>query len=107
MKLPAAEEPKQEESKADGGDVTAGSHLKKPEDLTGFPVFPDGQQGSSVARFNTREVWEELKDKIDEQGVSYKTCIFSGCQNTDSGIGCYAGSHKGYYQFASLFDQVI
>ena len=33
--------------------------------------------------------------------------ILSGCQNVDSGIGCYAGSHDSYYTFANLFDNVI
>jgi hypothetical protein len=48
-----------------------------------------------------------LKDKKDSSGVSFKTCILSGCQNTDSGIGVYAGSHKGYTEFAALFDPII
>ena len=33
--------------------------------------------------------------------------ILSGCQNVDSGIGCYAGSHDSYSTFANLFDKVI
>ena len=33
--------------------------------------------------------------------------ILSGCQNIDSGIGVYAGSHDSYYTFGNLFDQVI
>ena len=33
--------------------------------------------------------------------------ILSGCQNTDSGIGCYAGSHDSYTTFSDLFDKVI
>ena len=48
-----------------------------------------------------------MKDKKDSSGVSFKTCILSGCQNTDSGIGVYAGSHKGYTEFAALFDPMI
>ena len=80
--------------------------MKKPEDITGFPIFPAGTT-SSLSRHLTRDVWNELKDKSDSCGVSFKTCILSGVQNTDSGIGCYAGSHKGYYEMASLFDGVI
>jgi len=30
--------------------------------------------------------------------------ILSGCQNVDSGIGVYAGSHDAYYSFENLFD---
>ena len=33
--------------------------------------------------------------------------ILSGCQNIDSGIGGYAGSHDSYTTFADLFDKVI
>ena len=33
--------------------------------------------------------------------------ILSGCQNIDSGIGVYAGSHDSYYTFGDLFDKII
>ena len=52
-------------------------------------------------------MWNELKDKKDSAGVSFKTCILSGCQNTDSGIGVYAGSHDSYTAFAPLMDKII
>jgi len=87
-------------------ETVCGSHLKKPEDIVGFPIFPEGTK-SLLSKHLTRDVWEKLKDAKDEQGVSFKQCILSGCQNTDSGIGCYAGSHAGYTQFADLFDPVI
>ncbi len=87
-------------------DVTCGSQLSSSENLTGFPVFPEGTK-SSVARFNTRRVWDELKDKKDAHGVSYKLCIFSGCKNVDSGIGVYCGSHDSYKIFSPLMDKVI
>ena len=39
------------------GDVQAGPRLKKPEDLTGFPVFgPDVK--SLLSRNLTRQMWE-------------------------------------------------
>ena len=43
-------------------DTTCGPHLKKPDDIDGFPVFPAGQQGSLLYKFLTREVWDQLKD---------------------------------------------
>lgn len=55
----------------------------------------------------TKEVWDEYKDQKDDAGVSFKTCIFSGCQNVDSGVGVYAGSHSSYKKFNKLFDGVI
>lgn len=33
--------------------------------------------------------------------------ILSGCVNTDSGIGVYAGSHEAYRVFAPLMDKII
>ncbi len=87
-------------------DVVCGSQLNSWENLTGFPVFPE-DNNSCVARFNTREVWDELKDKKDAHGVSYKLCIYSGCKNLDSGIGVYAGSHDSYKTFSPLMDKII
>ena len=59
-------------------DVKCGSHLKSVDDLTGFPEFPEGTR-SSLSRHLTRAVWDELHDKKDAAGVSFKTCIISGC----------------------------
>ena len=33
--------------------------------------------------------------------------ILSGCQNVDSGIGIYAGSHDSYTTFAEVFDDIV
>ncbi len=100
--------PKQdeEEEPSNAPDVTCGSHLKSIDDLTGFPVFPEGTT-SAVSRFNTREMWKQFHDKKDVYGVPYKLCIFSGCKNVDSGIGVYCGSHDSYKTFSPLLDQVI
>ena len=89
-----------------GPKPNCGDHLKFPEDIKEFPVFPAGTK-SLLCKHLTPEVWEQYKDSSDECGVSFKQCILSGCQNIDSGIGCYAGSHKGYTDFAALFDPVI
>ena len=42
-----------------------------------------------------------------DEKVTFKTCIFSGIANPDSGIGVYAGSHQAYTKFNKLFDKVI
>lgn len=39
--------------------------------------------------------------------MSFKTCVFSGIKNLDSGIGVYAGSHQAYSKFNKLFDPII
>ncbi len=69
-----------------------GRHLKKVEDLKSFPIFKEGERGSMLCKYLTEDVWNDLHDKHDALGVSFKTCILSGCQNTDSGIGVYAAS---------------
>ena len=59
-------------------DVQCGSHLKTPEQITGFPVFPEGTK-SLLSKHLTRDVWEQLKDVQDDVGVSFPICILSGC----------------------------
>ena len=40
-------------------------------------------------------------------GFPFKHAILSGCQNVDSGIGVYAGSHDSYKTFSGMFDPII
>ena len=87
-------------------EVKCGPHLTKEEMLTGYPVFPEGTK-SLLCKHLSRELWNELKDKKDAHGVSFKKAILSGCQNIDSGIGVYAGSHDSYTVFAPLMDKII
>lgn len=87
-------------------DVQAGEGLKTPEDVTGMPQFPEGTK-SLVCKYLTRSVWNQLADKKDKHGFSFKQAIFSGVRNVESGIGVYAGSHDTYYTFAPLMDKII
>lgn len=89
------------------GRTVVGSWLKTKEDLKEFPLFPEGADKSVLAKYLSEDIWNEYKDKVDEQGVDFRTCVFSGCKNTDSSIGVYAGSHSSYTAFNKLFDQVI
>ena len=86
--------------------IKGGPHLKKPEDITGMVEFPAGTT-SLLSKYLTPEVFAEYQGKKDKAGVSFEQMILSGCQNTDSGIGCYAGSHDSYTTFSKLFDKVI
>ena len=83
-----------------------GDHLQSPDDLTGMPTFPEGTK-SALSRNLTKAIWDKYKDKSDSAGVSFKTCIFSGCKNLDSGIGCYAGSEDSYTAFKDFFDKIV
>lgn len=83
-----------------------GSHLKTPEDLTGFPTFPQGTK-SLLMKHLSRDLWSRLSGQKDNYGFSFKQAIFSGCKNTDSGIGVYAGSDDSYVKFADFFDLIV
>lgn len=83
------------------------SPYKSAEQLQDFNKLFLGETNSSLKRNLTEEIWNEYKDQKDKYGVSFKTCIFSGCKNLDSGIGLYAGSHDSYQCFHKLFDKVI
>jgi creatine kinase/arginine kinase len=81
--------------------------FKSASELVDFDGFFHESSNSSLKRNLTKEIWEEYKDEVDEQGVTFKTMIFSGIKNQDSGIGLYAGSHNSYTKFEKLFDKVI
>ena len=68
--------------------------------------FPAGTK-SLLCKYLTPEVFKKYQGKKDSCDVSFEQCILSGCQNVDSGIGAYAGCHKGYYDFEDLFDKII
>ena len=77
------------------------------ESLADFDTFFTDGCKSQLKQCLTKEIWEEYKDQSCDAGVSFKTCIFSGIANQDSGIGAYAGSHQAYTKFEKLFDQII
>jgi creatine kinase/arginine kinase len=60
-----------------------------------------------LARCLTPKIWEQLKDKTDKYGFTFKQAIYSGSKWTESGVGVYAGSHDSYYAFAPFFDKII
>lgn len=92
--------------KTSGETIKVGPHLEKPEDLTAFPEFPPGTK-SLLSKYLSKDVWNKLQSKSDKFGYPFKSAIFSGCKNTDSGIGVYAGSHDSYTVFAPLFDKIV
>merc|ERR1711990_1336209 len=81
--------------------------FKSSAELVDYSTFFHESSNSALKRNLSQEIWEEYKDQTDEQGVTFKTMIFSGIKNQDSGIGLYAGSHNSYTKFNKLFDKVI
>jgi hypothetical protein len=55
----------------------------------------------------TPQIWDKFKDKKDKFGFSFKQAIFSGCQNVESGVGVYAGSHDSYVAFKEFTDKIV
>lgn len=83
------------------------SAFKSADELKDFETFFPAGTKSALSKCLTKEIWEEYKDESCAEGVTFKTCIFSGVKNLDSGIGVYAGSHDAYTKFNKLFDKVI
>ena len=71
-----------------------------------YPDFTK-EYKSLMAKYLTREVFEELKDLKTSNNFTLKDIINSGVQNLDSGIGAYAGDKESYTLFAPLFDKII
>jgi hypothetical protein len=99
----AVSEPK----KAGAGDFQKVTAFKSADELKDYDTFFQKGTKSALSKCLTKEIWEEYKDMSCKAGVSFKTCIFSGIKNQDSGIGVYAGSHDSYITFNKLFDQVV
>jgi len=62
---------------------------------------------SLMAKYLTKEVFNELQDKTTKNGFTIEDVINSGVQNPDSGIGAYAGDAESYTLFATFFDPII
>ncbi len=74
-------------------------NFKYPEELK--------DSKSLLAKYLTKELFEQLKDKKTINGFTFQQAINSGIQNLDSGIGAYVGDEESYTVFAPLFDKII
>ncbi|MEN8303302.1 MAG: phosphagen kinase [Campylobacterota bacterium] len=71
-----------------------------------YPSFTESHK-SLMAKFLTKEMFEELKDLKTSNGFTIHDAINSGVENPDSGIGAYAGDRESYTLFAPFFDKII
>lgn len=71
-----------------------------------YPQFTT-EHKSLMAKYLTKEVFEELKDTKTQNGFTIENIINSGVKNPDSGIGAYAGDKESYTTFGSFFDPII
>lgn len=98
---------RQEPSVEEPMETICGRHLRSIDDLNSFPKFKENERGSLLCKYLTEDVWNKYHDKKDKLGVTFKQCILSGCQNTDSGVGVYAASPDSYDSFYDLFNPII
>jgi len=71
-----------------------------------YPEFTQKHK-SLMAKYLTKEVFEELKDLKTKNGFTLQNAIQSGIDNPDSGIGVYAGDKESYTTFGALFNPII
>ena len=71
-----------------------------------YPKFTSKHK-SLMAKYLTKEVFEELKDLKTKNGFTLQQAIQSGIDNPDSGIGIYAGDAESYTTFSALFNPII
>ena len=71
--------------------------------------YPESLKDSKslLAKYLTKEIFQELKDKKTSNGFTFSQAINSGVENIDSGIGAYVGDEESYELFSPLFDSII
>jgi len=72
-----------------------------------FALLQEADATSMLKKHLSKEIFEKLKDKTTEQGCDLKSCIKSGIDNLDSGIGVYASDGDAYTVFAELLNPII
>ena len=73
-----------------------------------FPSVLDSPEvKSTLKKYLTREVFDQLKDKKTARGTTLQHCINSGVVNLDSSVGVYAGDAESYTLFAPLFTPIV
>jgi len=72
-----------------------------------FLKLQESESNSMLKKHLTKDIFEALKDKKTKQGCDLKSCIQSGVDNLDSGIGVYASDGDAYTVFAPLLNPII
>lgn len=82
---------------ASGGEVQCSGEM---------PYLPKDSP-SLLKKYMTPEIWNQLKNKKDKYGFTFRQLINSGVSFPNSSIGVYCGSEDSYTVFAPLLDKVI
>merc|ERR1712003_339671 len=71
----------------EAGNADADEKTESVEDL--FDKLQKAESESLLKKYLTKDIFEKLKDIKTKQGCDFKSCIQSGIDNLDSGIGVY------------------
>merc|ERR1719382_1326028 len=81
---------------------------KKEESVESmFEKLQKAESKSLLKKYLTKDIFDALKDKKTAQGCDFRSCIKSGIDNLDSGIGVYASDGDAYSVFADLLNPII
>jgi len=72
-----------------------------------FDILQENESDSLLKKYLTKEIFDDLKEKETKLGCDFKSCIKSGIDNLDSGIGVYASDAEAYTLFAPLLNPII
>ena len=75
-------------------------------DSSSFPEF-NRDCSSLLRRHLSKQLFEQLKNKVTDSGFTLAQAINSGVVNQDSNIGAYAGDAESYRLFDTLFEPII
>lgn len=108
----AKEQPKEEEKKEAIGDKIDIRKVKEAElhetlKKNEYPEKEIKDAKSLMAKYCTKELFEEYKDKTTKNGFKFVQCINTGVKNPRSIMGCHAGDIESYTLFGKFFDAVI
>ena len=71
-----------------------------------YPTFTH-EHKSLMAKYLTKEIFDQLKNVTTGNGFSLNNAINSGVVNPESSIGVYAGDAESYSCFSALFEPII
>eukprot|EP01083_Nonionella_stella_P273919 929572_1 len=72
-----------------------------------FAKLEESECESLLKKYLSQEIFETLKSTRTDKGCDFKSCIRSGIDNLDSGVGVYASDADAYNVFSALLHPII
>eukprot|EP01084_Bolivina_argentea_P148376 259421_1 len=67
-----------------------------------FEKLDEAECESLLKKYLSKEIFDRLKSTRTEEGCDFKSCVRSGIDNLDSGVGVYASDADAYNVFSAL-----